>query len=556
MTRPTRWRLSKRLLWGFTLLSALPILVVGFGTRYYMRSLLDRAFEQRVELTRRLVSTFNAELEARVRHAQELLRARPELQDIPPRADLDRSGIGRLLDSLAGTAQVSGIDLARREEGGWMLVARSGRPTHFGFPVQVAPPASELSSWPSPELEAYCYGTSMPSADGRHSLVVYHLITPDLLAPFAEAGTFWVGSRTVDDAPLTVGTVQVSAWPVWDSPPDELIQMSVGGHAYAVGKVGPFFYGMPRDDNLAALQRLDLFLLVVVLVAIAVAVFAARRVALSAARPVEELADAVGKWGRGEEPEPLITFAEGETATLVNAFEHLRGELSAAERRLADAARSAGWQEMARKVAHEIKNPLTPIRVTMEDLARQVERDPQRAVAMIPEATRLVAEEVTVLRRIVDAFARFARLPEPQPVPVDLNQVVTAAVNLHQKDAGARLRFVPAPSPMTITLDPQLFGEALTNLLKNALEAAGPNGAVNVLVRSADGGCTIEIEDSGPGFPEDLLKHGPRPYFTTKRGGTGLGLVISQRIITDAGGELTLSNTSTGAKATITLKAG
>jgi nitrogen fixation/metabolism regulation signal transduction histidine kinase len=346
------------------------------------------------------------------------------------------------------------------------------------------------------------------------------------------------------------GSLAIEQWP--DSLDSGLKEIAAGSEHFSVGQVAPFYFGLPLAERESALGRLDLFLALAIVLAVGVAILAAWRVAVSAARPVEELAAAVSEWGRGRtgDMEPLVTFAEGEAATLVDAFEHLRRELVAAEKRVAESARTAGWQEMARKVAHEIKNPLTPIRVTVEELARRAATNPAEAARMIPEAARLVSEEVMVLNRIVDAFSRFAKLPEPQLSPTDLAAVATDVAGVY-KTSNTRVQ-LEATTAVIVKADPLLLKEALANIVKNAVEAAGPGGRVVVRVAGANGHGSVIVTDSGPGFPTAFFEGGPRPYFTTKSGGTGLGLVVAQRLAGDMGGRIECLNEGGGAKVVLT----
>jgi nitrogen fixation/metabolism regulation signal transduction histidine kinase len=204
---------------------------------------------------------------------------------------------------------------------------------------------------------------------------------------------------------------------------------------------------------------------------------------------------------------------------------------------------------MARKVAHEIKNPLTPIRVTVEELARRASSNPAEAARMIPEAARLVSEEVTVLNRIVDAFSRFAKLPEPQLAPTDLSAVAGDVAGVYASGP-TRVKFSTGGAVM-VKADSLLLKEALSNIVKNAVEAAGPAGDVSVEVAAEQECGRIDVTDSGPGFPAAFFEGGPRPYFTTKSDGTGLGLVVSQRITTDMGGKVGWSNGTRGARVTL-----
>jgi signal transduction histidine kinase len=534
------------LLLGFVLLAVIPLLVVGFGIRQYTRRLVDESFAQRAALTRKLVEGWRDRLvrqtdDAAARLASDSGLAGALLEPV------DRARILTLLAAVRDEYGVDGIDLFESQGDGRMLRARTDLPAHSGFPTQVPADSATGATWSSPELGVVLLGSSLPLSERPgFGVAAYYRVDARLLNQAGEAGSFVIGATDLEGRPLLTGAFALDAWP--DSIA-YLVEIETHGEQFALGQVAPFYFALSLSERQSALGRLDLFLLLAIVLAVAVAVIAAWRVAVSAARPVEELAAAVSEWGRGGAMEPLSTFAEGEAATLVDAFEHLRRELVAAEKRVAEAARTAGWQEMARKVAHEIKNPLTPIRVTVEELARRAASNPAEAARMIPEAARLVSEEVTVLNRIVDAFSRFAKLPEPQLAPTDLSAVAGDVAGMYAQGP-ARVQ-LSTPGAVMVKADSLLLKEALSNIVKNAVEAAGPNGQVMVRVATEKGDGRIEVTDSGPGFPAAFFEGGPRPYFTTKSGGTGLGLVVAQRITTDMGGKVNWSNAPSGARVTL-----
>ena len=540
------WRLSRRLLVGFVLLAVIPILVVGFGIRQYTRRLVDESFAQRAVLTRKLVESWRDRLVRQTDDAVTRLAYGTELGEALTEP-AERARLLALLSTVRDEYGVDGIDLFESQGGGRMLRARTDLPAHTGFPTQVPADSASGATWNSPELGVVLLGSSLPLAgNSRLGVAAYFRVDARLLRQTGEGGSFVVGASDTEGRPLLTGTFSLEAWP--DSIPG-LVELDTHDGKYVLGRVAPFYFGLSLADRDSALGRLDLFLLLAIVLAVAVAVFAAWRVSVSAARPVEELAAAVSEWGRGGAMEPLTTFAEGEAATIVDAFEHLRRELVAAEKRVADAARTAGWQEMARKVAHEIKNPLTPIRVTVEELARRAASNPTDAARMIPEAARLVSEEVMVLNRIVDAFSRFAKLPEPQLAPTDLSAVAGDVAGVY---AASQTRVkLSTPGTVMVKADSLLLKEALTNIVKNAVEAAGPTGNVSVSVAQERDCGRIDVTDSGPGFPAAFFEGGPRPYFTTKSDGTGLGLVVSQRITTDMGGKVDWTNIKQGARVSL-----
>ncbi len=224
--------------------------------------------------------------------------------------------------------------------------------------------------------------------------------------------------------------------------------------------------------------------------------------------------------------------------------------------RLVAAQRHSAWREVARRVAHEIKNPLTPIQLSAERLERkylkEVKSDPQT----FSNLTQTITRQVGTLERMVEAFSNFARTPELANEPVDFENLIETTL-FAQRVAFPDIRFVVqnelGDAPI-IQGDERLLGQALTNLFKNAGESITarvdqegldtPNGRIDVLIRQRNDSLKIDIVDNGSGWPladKDKLFE---PYVTTRKTGTGLGLAIVKRIIEDHGGSLILENRS------------
>jgi nitrogen fixation/metabolism regulation signal transduction histidine kinase len=256
-------------------------------------------------------------------------------------------------------------------------------------------------------------------------------------------------------------------------------------------------------------------------------------------RPVDALARGARAIADGELGHQVLARASGELAELVEAFNAMSRDLRTTTERAAVAERVAAWQGVARRLAHEIKNPLTPIRMSVETLlaahrARRADFD-----EIFAESAKAVLEEVERLRRIVDEFSRFARLPKPVLGREDLSEIVASVLALYGAPGdGVRLERDLA-ADLLVEVDRDQITQVLINLLANAEQAMPAGGRVVVRAGAAAGGeVFLEVEDEGPGIrPEDR----PRlfePYFTTKEGGTGLGLAIALRIAQEHGGRL------------------
>jgi two-component system nitrogen regulation sensor histidine kinase NtrY len=217
----------------------------------------------------------------------------------------------------------------------------------------------------------------------------------------------------------------------------------------------------------------------------------------------------------------------------------------------------AAWSEVARRVAHEIKNPLTPIRLSAERILRRFRAgDPELAHA-VEGGTRTIVEEVDVLKGLVDEFARYARLPPMRPEPTDLPELARSAARLFEGvREGVRVAVDSRLPARTYSVDPDQIKRVLVNLVANAVEACGERGEITVTLRERTGGVVIEVSDTGRGIPAADRDKLFLPDFTTKGRGTGLGLAIVSRIVADHNGTIRVEdNRPRGARFIIELPA-
>jgi nitrogen fixation/metabolism regulation signal transduction histidine kinase len=220
------------------------------------------------------------------------------------------------------------------------------------------------------------------------------------------------------------------------------------------------------------------------------------------------------------------------------AFNQAIAALSALRKRLAATERIAARREIARRVAHEIKNPLAPIRAAVETLRRLRARNDPAFDEYFDEATRTVLDEVSRISNIVQQFTRFARLPPPNPAPMDIVETVRSVVGLH--DTGSVPIHFQAESCPEVNADRDQVVQVATNLLQNALQAVnGQKGArVDVELWSTGDKVELSVRDNGPGLADEMRDRLFEPYATTKAEGTGLGLAIVHRIVVEHGGEI------------------
>jgi two-component system, NtrC family, nitrogen regulation sensor histidine kinase NtrY len=204
---------------------------------------------------------------------------------------------------------------------------------------------------------------------------------------------------------------------------------------------------------------------------------------------------------------------------------------------LAQAEKRAAWQEVARRMAHEVKNPLTPIKLTAQRLLRR-SKEGRLDADLVAEATETILGEVGSLSRLVDSFSSFAKLPVPQPQPLDACDLVRQVAALYAP-VHPRIHFeVELPeSPVEAVWDGDMIKRALINLVDNAVSAIDTQGHIRLGLTTNAHHIRLEVQDSGSGVPEADRERLFEPYFSTKKKGTGLGLAIVRRIAQDHGGE-------------------
>ena len=283
-------------------------------------------------------------------------------------------------------------------------------------------------------------------------------------------------------------------------------------------------------------------------------------VARRVVRPIEDLADAAARVARGDLSARVADpHTGGEVQALVDAFNLMARDLEGGQRRLLQAERVAAWQEIARGLAHELKNPLTPILSAMDVIRRARQLGRADFDAILQEQASAVVEEVMRLKELADAFARFARLPEKRPEPLPVDELFDHALALYASGIPVD-RILEAGLPPLQADRTQLL-TVLTNLVKNAVEAMEGTPvehrrlAVGARVDHVDGSdgadgndvMVITVDDAGPGIAADVVDRLFTPYVTTKGSrGTGLGLALSHRIIVEHQGSIEASTSALG----------
>jgi two-component system nitrogen regulation sensor histidine kinase NtrY len=262
-------------------------------------------------------------------------------------------------------------------------------------------------------------------------------------------------------------------------------------------------------------------------------------------RPMHRLADSAGRVAAGDWNTTVDVSSADEIGTLARAFNRMTGELVAQRERLVQAERVAAWRELARRLAHELKNPLFPLQITVENMIRARDRYPEQFDEVFREGTGTLLAELSQLKQIVGRFSDFAKMPAPETQPVEFNALVTDTVKLFAAQlAQARVQAVTDLDAAvgTLRVDPEQMTRVLRNLVLNAIDAMPEGGRLTIRTAAVAGGMRLEVNDTGQGLTPEECARLFTPYYTTKTHGTGLGLAIVQSVVSDHGGRISVES--------------
>ena len=264
-------------------------------------------------------------------------------------------------------------------------------------------------------------------------------------------------------------------------------------------------------------------------------------------RPVELLAAGARSVSSGDWSVRVEASTRDEIGDLARAFNQMTEQLISQRDRAIQAERVAAWRELARRLAHELKNPLFPLQITVENLQRARAQDATQFDEVFREGTSTLLAELAQLKTIIGRFSDFARMPPPVLQPVNVNEVVSQVMRLFEAQFSSNGRTIDARTELDssvapIPADSEQLGRALRNLVLNAMDAMPGGGTLQVRTRASDGGVRIEVSDSGQGLTAEECERLFTPYYTTKQHGTGLGLAIVQSVVSDHHGRISVTS--------------
>ena len=310
--------------------------------------------------------------------------------------------------------------------------------------------------------------------------------------------------------------------------------------------MGVLLVGSSRRPLIELQQRVVSAALLVGGAGILVAVLASLWFAARVTRPVESLAQAARRVAAGDLAAKVDVETGDELGELAAAFNRMTEDLLQQKERTVQAERVAAWRELARRLAHELKNPLFPLQVTVENLIRAKEKAPELFEEVFVEGTTTLLAEISNLKTIIGRFSEFSRMPQPQRKPTQVNDVVRSVLRVFQAQLQEKSQIavhteLDSQLP-EISADPELLHRALSNLVLNAIDAMPQGGDLTLSTQAADERIEISVSDTGSGLTEEECGRLFTPYYTSKQHGTGLGLAIVQSVVSDHGGRISVES--------------
>ncbi len=295
-------------------------------------------------------------------------------------------------------------------------------------------------------------------------------------------------------------------------------------------------------------RRIEVLAAAAVAIGILIALLLSWWGAARVTQPIRKLAEGARAVSEGNWNTRVEVRSGGEIGQLARAFNQMTQQLVDQRERLVQAERVAAWREVARRLAHELKNPLFPLQTTVENMRRAHQQNPQQFDEVFRESTGILLSEIENLKTIVARFSDFAKMPQPELGSVNLNEVVRNVVKLFEAQFGAVGRPPITPelhldeSLPAIQADQTLLHRAIENLVLNAMDAMPAGGVLMLRTTHQNGNVKLEVSDTGSGLAPEEAERLFTPYYTTKQHGTGLGLAIVQSVVSDHGGRVSVES--------------
>jgi two-component system, NtrC family, nitrogen regulation sensor histidine kinase NtrY len=390
-----------------------------------------------------------------------------------------------------------------------------------------------------PDTRVFLY-QNQPDNRSAESLIAPSSIDPSKAARTTDKLTPLINATREARAEMTA----IVHWSS-DAADDEMFHaIPLRGKVNSQPLLGILLIGNSRRSYVELERRIRASALLVggggIVLAILLSSWAAARVT----RPVERLAHAAQEVAAGNWSARVAIEGNDELSQLADSFNRMTAELLNQKERLVQAERVAAWRELARRLAHELKNPLFPLQLTVENLLRARQNSPEEFDEVFRESSATLLAEISNLKVIIGRFSEFSKMPQPQLQPTDMNELLRGIGQLFRAqlqaperkpiecilDLDGSLRPVPA--------DAELLHRALSNLVLNAMDAMPDGGTLTLCTHQKGDGTVIEIADTGSGLTPEECERIFTPYYTSKQHGTGLGLAIVQSVVSDHKGTI------------------
>ena len=581
----------RKLLLLFSLTVFVSVAAVTWIVSDRARHLFDRANDQR---TAALVAQFQREFNRRgedVTRKIQAAAATPEAMRMVVAAAGANPAPSAFLDSAQIIAEAQQLDFLEFTDDQGKIISSAQWPAKFGYKDPIVKPNAPANPFLKEEEtpagpQLGLFAVRFISA-GDHKLYVVGGIRLDksfLASIDLPAGMRVMLYQNLDGAGLTPSQLIAADGPVLDPQPlapivqqvqRDLRESAATVHWKSGGDetinaipltgennqlMGILLVGSSRQIYVELRGQIRSAALLAAGAGLLLAVLLSTWVAGRVTRPIEELARAAHEVAGGNWNARVAARSKDEIGELADSFNRMTRDLLEQRERLVQSERVAAWRELARRLAHELKNPLFPLQLTVENLLRAREQGPQQFDDTFRESASVLLSEISNLKAVIGRFSDFSKMPQPQFQAVRLSELIEDVAKLHQAQfakANIACHFEPsqmwgeppsdvrrseAPVEQSIAADPDLLHRAISNLVLNAIEAMPKGGTLTLRTYQESGFARIEVSDTGPGLPQEDCARLFTPYYTTKPHGSGLGLAIVQSIVTDHGGKISVSS--------------
>lgn len=565
--------LRQRLLITFSLVVVIVVALVAYAVSLRTRSAFEQVDQER---TGALVAQFRKEFESQGQDVVHKLERIARSEDIQRLALQSAHGgdMSVYLQQAAATAQEYGLDFLQILDTNGNIISSAEWPARFGYRQNLpAEPPNDafLKKIELPEgyalgliaLRTVRVGDALVYLEGGKRLDLQFLETLSLppgmyawlyrvngpkfnpadvmgepsssaagLAPLLnlaiQSGS--EHSAIVQLSPMKLDRATVQAIPVKDD----------AGEVAAV-----LLAGTSRRPLLELQRNIRATAFIVAGVGILLGILISVWIAARFSRPIEQLAEASREVAGGNWDVQVQSDTDDELQDLADAFNAMTKELIEQRDRLVQTERVAAWRELARRLAHELKNPLFPLQLTVENLSRARALPAPEFEEIFNESSATLLAEIQNLKTIIARFSDFSKMPRPQLQPTSLNELVQKVATLHQAQVKESPKAIALKLELdrelrVIPLDPDLMHRVVSNLFLNAIDAMPKGGTLHLRTHDRGEYARLEISDTGIGLTPEERERIFTPYYTTKKHGTGLGLAVVQSIVSDHHGSISV----------------